>query len=175
MQSWCCRCLRIKKHDRFFSAMNKVEHDIAYQIDMVSIVRRLRMHGFALYSIMGQFDRKNVSRMAQRKSVNLIRDSFPEFDHKDVLSWADLEHISVKEMMQLKILDMFKKVVAREQEEQEKKSKTNKNAPKIPHSSERDDMSFSASRSSPFESGESDSNDYYVGGDSDRVKVDPYV
>jgi hypothetical protein len=44
--------------------MGKVEQDIAYQIDMVSIVRRLRMHGFALYSIMGQFDRSTVSKMA---------------------------------------------------------------------------------------------------------------
>jgi hypothetical protein len=65
------------------------------------------MHGFALYSIMGKFDRKSVEKLAQRKPVNLIRDDYPDFG-KEVLSLVDLEHISAKEMMQLKI---FKAVV----------------------------------------------------------------
>jgi hypothetical protein len=65
--------------------------------------------------------------MAQRKSVNLIRDRFPEAD-KEVLRWVDLEHISIKEMMQLKIMHMFKEVVARELAEKEKKSASARDA-----------------------------------------------
>jgi len=70
------------------------------------------MHGFALYQMMGKSDRVQVSRMAQRKSLDLIKED--KKTNCETLTWAHMEHISLKEKMQLSIYNKFKEILSRE-------------------------------------------------------------
>ena len=51
-----CYCHKLHKgcdkNEKFFAALEKVDYDVRQQLDVVSVFRRLRMHGFALHSVM---------------------------------------------------------------------------------------------------------------------------
>jgi len=53
--------------------------------------------------------------MAQRKSLNLISGKHYHNKNMDKMSWAFLEQVSVKEMMQLHMYSKFKEITMREE------------------------------------------------------------
>ena len=95
---YCHKLFKIcNKNERFFTALEKVDYDMKHQLDVISIFRRLRMHGFALHQVMSRFDRRQVGIMARKKHINMVRKDEEPNDNL----WARFEHLSMREKFQL--------------------------------------------------------------------------
>ena len=79
------------------------------QLDVISVFRRLRMHGFALSQHLGKWIRIKVSEMARRKSIDMILTA--DFSGK-VSGWAVFEHLSLSEKMELAIYKRYNRIYA---------------------------------------------------------------
>ena len=63
----CCKRPWYKSYKR---TLKKVTKDVDRQLDLVSVVRRLRMHGLALTALLNAAQRTFSSHIAQKKAVD---------------------------------------------------------------------------------------------------------
>ena len=98
--------------------LDKINKDVYNQMDMLFFLRRFRMHGFALYTLMNKFDRAQVGAMAAKKPVNMIREFSRDVGDKKKSLFDGFEHLSIREKLQLHLYERFKRIVARENKQE---------------------------------------------------------
>ena len=69
---YCCKKVCFKKYNK---AIEKVEADVLQNLNIVTVLRRLRMHGFAIESLIGIKKRSILAYVARNKSTSVIMDA----------------------------------------------------------------------------------------------------
>jgi hypothetical protein len=66
--SWCC-CSLQKKYKDYEKVLGTVEKDVNRTLDIITILRRFRMHGICLNYLMGKPVRDRAAIMAQKRPL----------------------------------------------------------------------------------------------------------
>ena len=80
-------CFRNKKFRDYDLILRKAEKDIVFDMDIVQIIRRLRMHGLALTMLTSKQARYYMASASRKKVIDLI-------DHEDNKHWNKIESLA---------------------------------------------------------------------------------
>ena len=81
---FCCRDKNFKKYNLI---LKKAEKDIVFDMDIVQIIRRLRMHGLALTMLTNKQTRLYMAKASRKKVIDLI-------DHENNTHWNKIESLT---------------------------------------------------------------------------------
>ena len=85
-------CCKRDWYNEYTKALDKVTFDVNRTFDVVNLLRRLRLHGFALTSLTDSNDRKLIAMNTEFKSLNVI------IDEKKTVFWTRHEALCYREL-----------------------------------------------------------------------------
>ena len=77
-KSGCKYCLKNTEWAKYKKALKKVEFDIDANLDITVVLRRLRMHGFALDLLLNKKVIRAFTKLSENKPVRYINEVKPE-------------------------------------------------------------------------------------------------
>jgi len=105
--SYCfiCSCCTRRYYRQYNETLEKVREDVSQNLNIITVFKRLRMHGFALDSLVSLKKRAMLAYLANRKSTSIIM-SYEELDAMKN-QWSLIENTSSRTKFGLGIVNKF--------------------------------------------------------------------
>ena len=83
--------------------LDVIEFDVQSQLDVVSMLRRTRMHGLALTTLLRPKRRKVLAKLSHKRNANIVTVR----DETTSSQWNFVEKLSLKEKLQLNLYNRY--------------------------------------------------------------------
>ena len=83
--------------------LDVIEFDVQSQLDVVSMLRRTRMHGLALTTLLRPKRRKVLAKLSHKRNANIVTVR----DETTSSQWNFVEKLSMKEKLQLNLYNRY--------------------------------------------------------------------
>jgi hypothetical protein len=97
----CCFCFRSAKFKHYMETMDEVGEDLQTHMDLITFMRRIRMHGFALTVMLNKTYRIFTASRSKRKALESIT---IKTNNKN---WNKYEDLSYRERIEAGIFKRF--------------------------------------------------------------------
>ena len=100
-----CSCCKKRYHRKYNETIDLVKEDVSQNLNIITVFKRLRMHGFALETLVAAKKRSLLAYLAKRKSTTIIMSCKELALIKN--HWSQVENLSSRTRFALGIVNKF--------------------------------------------------------------------